>query len=114
METTSATVTHVSDDFDQAVRRAAGVADTLHGRKEVRRRVTQQHTHFVGLTSEKGRKSESDGVNDSLRIWRIFRLLPTDVWQFVGRHQTVVSVSTLVLTSKKMTTNVSIKKVTLP
>lgn len=45
--------THVSDDFDQVVGCAAGVADALHSRQEVRRRVTQQHTHLVGLTSDK-------------------------------------------------------------
>lgn len=52
------TVTHISDDFDQVVRGAAGVADALHGRKQVRRRVTQQHTHLVGLTTDKTESQE--------------------------------------------------------
>lgn len=46
------TSTHISDDFDQVVGCAAGVADALDSRKQVRRRVTQQHTHLVGLTSD--------------------------------------------------------------
>lgn len=54
--------THVSDDFDQVVGCAAGVADALHSRQEVRRRVTQQHTHLVGLTSDK--RGETENVDD--------------------------------------------------
>lgn len=52
-------MTHVSDDFDQVVGRAAGVADALHSRKQVRRRVAQQHTHFVCLTSVDAGQRES-------------------------------------------------------
>ena len=44
-------ITHISDDFNQVVCRAAGVADALHSGKQVRGRVTQQHTHLVGVTS---------------------------------------------------------------
>lgn len=58
METISG-ITHISDDFDQVVCCTAGVADTLHSRKQVWRRVTQQHTHLVGLTSGQGQKKES-------------------------------------------------------
>lgn len=50
----STRVTHISDDFHQVVGCAAGVAHTLHGRQQVWRRVAQQHTHLVGLTSGKG------------------------------------------------------------
>lgn len=42
---------HVSNDLDQVVCRAAGVTDALHGGKQVRRGVAQQHAHLVGLTS---------------------------------------------------------------
>lgn len=45
-------VTYVSDDLDQIVCSAARIADTLHGRKQVWWRVTQQHTDFVCLTSD--------------------------------------------------------------
>lgn len=48
---TKSVFTYISDDFDQAVCCAASVADTLHSRKQVRRGITQQHAHFVGLTS---------------------------------------------------------------
>ena len=61
-------ITHISDDFDQAVCRAAGVADALHSREQVRRRVTEQHTHLVGLTSGKGRKRERAKGLDLKRI----------------------------------------------
>lgn len=43
--------TYVSDDLDQVVCGAAGVADALHGGEQVRRGVAQQNTHLVGLTS---------------------------------------------------------------
>lgn len=45
-------VTYISDDLDQIVCSAARIADTLHGREQVWRRVTQQHTDFVCLTSD--------------------------------------------------------------
>lgn len=50
--------THISDDFDQVVGGAACVADAFHGRKQVRRRVTQQDAHFVCLTAGDGRRKE--------------------------------------------------------
>lgn len=53
-------ITHIPDDFDQVVCCAAGVADTLHSRKQIWRRVTQQHTHLVGLTSGNGRRTKSE------------------------------------------------------
>lgn len=53
------TSTHISDDFHQVVGCAAGVADALHSRKQVWRRVTQQHTHLVGLTSDKRGETEN-------------------------------------------------------
>lgn len=52
-------ITYISDYFDQVVCSAASVAHTLHSRKQVWRRVTQQHTHLVGLTSGNGRKTGS-------------------------------------------------------
>lgn len=52
--------THVSDDLHQVVGCAAGVADALHRRQEVRRGVTQQHTHLVGLTSDKRGETENE------------------------------------------------------
>lgn len=51
--------THISDDFNQVVCCAASVADALHSREQVWRRVTQQHTHLMGLTSGKGERKEA-------------------------------------------------------
>lgn len=43
--------THISDDFGQAFRCASGVADALHSRKQIRRRITQKHADLMCLTS---------------------------------------------------------------